>query len=191
MRLRSKKEVTEVRNNSKSTYTTGLVLIILWSTIIYFVFYFFKGMTGEAFPELEGPYDVVRVVDGDTIVVSMDGQDRNIRLIGIDAPESVADESYKENTEEGLQASQYMHELLDEKNVYLEYDREVYDSYGRKLCYVYLSDGRTMVNEVMLKNGYARIMTIEPNSKHESRLTAAQDKAKDEGLGFWGTGFYK
>ncbi len=180
-----------MRQDNRSSYTSGLVLIIIFTTIIYFIFYFLKGLTGESFPELVGPYDVVRVTDGDTIVVSIDGQDRNVRLIGIDAPESVADEDYKENTPEGQEASSYTKELLDGKRVYLEYDTEGYDSYGRKLAYVYFNDGMTMVNEKLVEEGYARIMIIEPNSKHEKRLSSAEDNAREKGSGFWGTGFFK
>ncbi len=180
-----------MRYGSKNSYIKGLVLIILCASLIYFLVYIYKESIGESFPDLEGPYDVVRVVDGDTIVVNIEGNDRNIRLIGIDAPESVADEDYKENTEEGRLASQYTSQLLDGKKVYLEYDKELYDSYGRKLCYVYLKDGNTLVNEVILENGYARTMTIEPNVKHEKRLSAAEQKAQKDGAGLWGTGFFK
>ena len=180
-----------MRQDNRSSYMSGLVWIIIFSTIIYFIFYFAKGFTGEGFPDLVGPYDVVRVVDGDTIVVSINEQDRYVRLIGIDAPESTADETNKENTPEGQQAGDHARELLDGKRVYLEYDTQGYDVYGRKLAYVYFTDGMTMVNEKLVEDGYARIMIIEPNSKHERRLSLAEDKAKESGSGLWGAGFYK
>ena len=140
--------------------------------------------------ELYGPYEVERVVDGDTLTVRIDGEETYLRLIGVDTPESVADESYKENTEEGRIAADYMHGLLDGNMVYLEYDSEPTDVYGRSLCYVYLDDKSTMVNELLLANGYARIMTIEPNVKHEERLYAVEALARKQGAGFWGTGFF-
>ena len=180
-----------MRQNGKNSYISGLVFIILITTVIYFIFYFAKGITGERFPNLEGPYEVVRVIDGDTIVVNIQGKERNIRLIGVDTPESIADDDYKENTKEGTEASRYTHDMLDGKKVYLEYDKEQYDTYGRKLCYVYLGDDKTLFNEILLEEGYARIMTIEPNTKHESRFVAAEEKAKKAGNGFWGTGFFK
>ena len=176
--------------NGRTSYISGLVFIILFTTIIYFVFFFTKGMFGENIPNLDGPYEVIRVIDGDTIAVEIQGKERNIRLIGVDSPESVADENYKENTVEGKEASLYTRDMLEGQKVYLEYDKEHYDSYGRKLCYVYLGD-KTMFNELLVKEGYARVMTVEPNHMHESRFIAAEEKAKKEGKGFWGTGFFK
>ena len=177
--------------NDRTPYISGLVFIILFTTVIYFVFFFTKTTIGESIPNLEGPYEVIRVIDGDTIVVEIQGKERNIRLIGIDAPESVADESYKPNTEEGQEASRYTHDILYGQKVYLEYDKEQYDTYGRKLCYVYLASDKTLFNELILKDGYARTMTIEPNHMHESRFAAAQEQARKDGKGFWGTGFFK
>jgi micrococcal nuclease len=180
-----------MRPNSKNSYISGLVFIILFTTIIYFVFFFTKGMFGENIPNLDGPYEVIRVVDGDTIVVEIQGKERNIRLIGVDSPESVADESYKQNTEEGIKASKYTQDILEDQRVYLEYDKDQYDTYGRKLCYVYLASDKTLFNELIVKEGYARVMTVEPNHMHESRFVAAEEKARKEGKGFWGTGFFK
>ena len=102
----------------------------------------------------------------------------------------VADGSVKENTEEGKEASAYTTNLLEGNTVYLEYDQETLDEYGRTLCYVYLHDKSTMVNEILLKNGYARTMTIEPNTKYKERLAAAELLAKETKAGFWGTGFF-
>ena len=129
-------------------------------------------------------------MDGDTLKASIGGEEAYIRLIGVDTPESVADEDYKENTEEGKIAADYMHGLLDGGTVYLEYDSESTDVYGRSLCYVYLDDKSTMVNELLLANGYARTMTIEPNVKHKERPYTAEAQARKQGEGFWGTGFF-
>ena len=74
--------------------------------------------------------------------------------------------------------------------MYLEYDQELTDEYGRTLCYVYLHDKTTMLNELLLKQGYARTMTIEPNVKYEERFFSAEQLAKATGQGFWGTGFF-
>ena len=77
-------------------------------------------------------------------------------------PESVSEEAEK-NTPEGEVASEYMKNLLEGGSVYLEYDSELTDTYGRTLCYVYLHNKETMVNEFLVKNGYARTLTIRPN----------------------------
>ena len=158
--------------------------------MIYIAVLFAKSTISDLTAELSGPYEVVRVVDGDTIIVDIDGQDTRVRLIGIDTPESVADESVKENTEEGKEASEYTTNLLEGNTVYLEFDQEILDEYGRTLCYVYLHDKSTMVNEILLKNGYARTMTIEPNTIYKERFAAAELVAKETKSGFWGTGFF-
>ena len=78
--------------------------------------------------------EFVRVVDGDTIVVILDNEEQTVRLIGINAPESVhPDES--RNTPEGQAASDYVSELMDGVDeVYLEFDQEKFDSYDRLLA---------------------------------------------------------
>ncbi len=115
---------------------------------------------------LDGPYDVIRVIDGDTILVRANGEEIRVRLIGIDAPESVNPDETK-NTPEGEAASEWLKSILPVSSmVYLEYDVERYDKYGRTLAYVYLDDAETMLNRLILENGYAKVMTIEPNDKY-------------------------
>lgn len=140
--------------------------------------------------ELDGPYKVVRVVDGDTIVVDIGGANVKIRLIGIDTPESVHPNK-KRNTQEGKQASDWAKKLLAGKNVYLEYDVGKTDRYGRTLAYVYLDDQKTMVNRLLLQNGLAQIMTIQPNSRYANEFHRLQVAARQEGKGFWKTGFFQ
>ena len=171
-------------------YIIAVALTVAILLMIYAAYLFSKSMIGELTADLSGPYEVVRVVDGDTIIVDIAGEDVRVRLIGIDTPESVADEVVKENTEEGKEASAYTANLLEGNRVYLEYDQETTDEYGRTLCYVYLHDKSTMINELLLKNGYARTMTIEPNTKYKERFAAAELVAKETKAGFWGTGFF-
>ena len=134
-------------------------------------------------PSVEGPYSVTRTVDGDTIVVNIDGVDTKIRLIGIDAPESVHPDEEK-NTEEGRIASEYTEKLLSDTDVYLEYDSEYRDAYDRVLAYVYLEDGR-MVNEILLEEGMATVYTVPPNTKYSENFLAIQGKARKNCIGFW------
>ncbi len=123
----------------------------------------------EAKPELHGLYDVVRVVDGDTIVVSIEGKETTVRFIGIDTAESVHPDETR-NTEIGKEASQWTSDLLTGQKVFLEYDIDKEDDYGRTLAYVYLSDGETMVQEELLKAEMAELMTIQPNSKYADKF---------------------
>ena len=110
---------------------------------------------------------VLYVSDGDTILVEFpDGSKEHIRLLLIDAPESVHPDEEK-NTEEGRQAAAFLKELLPVgTTVYLEYDtnERTFDRYGRMLAYVWLTETtsvessyikKNMVNAILLSKGYA------------------------------------
>lgn len=136
---------------------------------------------------LEGAYAVERVVDGDTLYIINDtGKREKIRLIGIDTPESVHAEESK-NTEEGLIASDFTKALLSDTQVWLEYDVDRYDQYGRTLAYVYVEEGDNlvMVQDQLLYHGLAQTMTIQPNSKYATRFVEIQREAQQAGRGFW------
>jgi len=127
---------------------------------------------------------VVRVVDGDTFVVSWNGTQQRVRLIGVDTPESNRNAKvYRDASrsgrsieiliEEGKRAKEFVKRLLHPGDlVRLEFDVQQRDRYRRLLAYVYLSDGR-MLNEVLLQEGYASIMTVPPNVKHVENLLKA------------------
>ena len=142
--------------------------------------------------ELFGPYKIVRVVDGDTMIADINGEEIRVRLIGVDTPESVAPEiSGKENTEEGTDVSDYVKSLLDGKKIFLEYDVSRTDQYGRTLAYVYLDDSTTMLQEILLSEGMAMVETYQPNVKYADYFYKLQKKARKEGKGFWGNGYYE
>lgn len=123
---------------------------------------------------------VIRVIDGDTIIVS---GDRRIRLIGIDTPETVHPE--KEAEPYGEESSAFAKKILEGKTVYLEKDQSDRDQFDRLLRYVYLEDG-TFFNLIMVERGYAQTMRTEPNIKHADLLQQAQLIAKQERKGLWG-----
>lgn len=155
----------------------------------------YYGMSAQKLTEeekrgLKGLYNVVGITDGDTITVNDGTQDICVRLIGVDTPESVSPDEEK-NTEEGKEASKWTTNLLENKKVWLEYDMELVDDYGRTLAYVYLEDGVTMVNKELLSNGIARVMTIEPNIKYAPEFKEVEAAAKKEKMGFWGDGFFE
>lgn len=128
---------------------------------------------------------VKRVVDGDTFIYEENGSDIRVRIIGVDTPESVApEESNKVNTDEGKQTSEYVKGILDGQTVYLEYDVDKYDDYDRELAYVYLEDGR-MLEEILLSEGYAQVMTIQPNVKYADYFYRLQKVARENKVGFW------
>ena len=136
-----------------------------------------------------GPtYRVIRAIDGDTLLVSINEEEISVRLIGVDAPESVHPEAEK-NTPEGEQASQWMKEYISGKTVSLEYDQELTDRYGRTLAYVYV-DG-ILLEDVLLNAGMARTMKMNPNTKYERHFEQIEKIARRNRAGFWGTGFYE
>lgn len=135
-------------------------------------------------PVLFGPYSVLRTIDGDTIDLQISGEAVRVRLIGVDAPESVHPESSK-NTAEGAAAAAWLQEMLEDENVYLEYDVGTEDDYGRTLAYVYLSDRETMLNRLLLQEGMAQVMTVPPNVKYAVEFSQIQTAAREAGNGFW------
>lgn len=143
----------------------------------------------------EGLYTVLDVVDGDTIDVDVDGVRTRIRLIGMDTPESVnPDESL--NVPEGKEAAGITKDLIEQHGgyVYLEMgEGDSKDSYGRTLAYVYVTDGKniTMLNRLLIGQGYARVMTVDPNTRYAGDFENIEKNAKKEKTGFWGTGFFK
>ncbi|HEY8346960.1 MAG TPA: thermonuclease family protein [Symbiobacteriaceae bacterium] len=125
---------------------------------------------------------VVAVVDGDTIKVFIDGRTETVRLIGVDTPETVHPEKGVEPY--GPEASAYTKQRLSGQQVRLEFDVQERDHYGRLLAYVWL--GNEMFNATLLREGYARLLTVPPNVKYVEQFTALQREAQEQGRGLWG-----
>lgn len=104
-------------------------------------------------------YLCTRVVDGDTIVVDMDGKQEKVRLIGVDTPETVHPEKPVEYF--GKEASEFTKRMAEGKKVRLEYDWQDRDKYGRVLAYVYLEDG-TFLNAEIVRQGFGFAYTRYP-----------------------------
>jgi micrococcal nuclease len=126
---------------------------------------------------------VVRVIDGDTIRVWDEfGYRVTVRYIGINTPETKHPTKGVEHY--GTEASEANRKLVDGKKVTLEFDVQQFDKYGRTLAYVYLEDG-TFVNAWLVENGYAMVMTVPPNVKHQELFLKLQREARDNGRGLW------
>jgi micrococcal nuclease len=100
---------------------------------------------------------VVRVVDGDTIRVSIGGRERSVRLLGIDTPETHRPGTPVECG--GPQATAHLKALLPPRTpVTLEPDpgQDRVDRYGRLLAYVRLPSGR-LAEEAQLSAGWATV----------------------------------
>ncbi len=125
---------------------------------------------------------VTRVVDGDTVEVRFRGRELDVRLIGIDTPETVAPGQPVECY--GRAASRFATRRLAGLRVRLEFDVERLDRYGRTLAYVWLGD--ELFNETLVREGYAMVATYPPNVRYVERFVAAQREARSAGLGLWG-----
>jgi micrococcal nuclease len=132
-----------------------------------------------------GQARVVRVVDGDTIVVRIDGHNEDVRLIGVDTPEEK-----KPNTPVecyAREAAARTSALLPAGTVVLlERDREPRDRYGRLLAYVSrVADGLS-VEADLLQGGYAGTLTIAPNTARAGQYASMVNTARTGGVGLWG-----
>lgn len=129
---------------------------------------------------------VVRVIDGDTISVDIDGTEHRLRYIGVDTPETVDPNSPVEWM--GPQATAVNTELVGGRTVVLEKDVSETDRYGRLLRYVWLSDGAawTLVNFELIRRGVASVSTYPPDVKYVDLYLAAESAARDAGVGLWG-----
>lgn len=129
---------------------------------------------------------VVRVVDGDTLIVDRGRGNERLRYIGIDAPESVKPDTPVEFM--GKEASAANAALVDGATVVLEKDVSETDRFGRLLRYVWLRDGETwlFVDLELVRQGYAQVVTFPPDVRWVDTLRDAQRVARDAGLGLWG-----
>jgi micrococcal nuclease len=134
-----------------------------------------------------GIFKVVRVVDGDTFSVDLDGKITTIRLIGIDTPEVV--DPRKPVQCFGREASDKAKEMLTGASVRLELDatQGKLDKYGRLLAYTFLLDG-TNFNEHMIREGYAHEYTYNLPYRYQAQFKAAEADARDNGRGLWAPG---
>lgn len=139
--------------------------------------------------EIEGKYLITEVVDGDTYKIKYNGKEEKVRLIGVDTPESVHPDKTK-NTEYGKIASNYVKELIENKYISLEFDVSQRDKYGRLLAYIYLENGE-MLNEKLIKEGYAQVATYAPNVKYVDTFKNLQEEARKNKVGFWKEGVFK
>lgn len=162
------------KKNKKSLLSIAATIVIL---VIYCLLELFD--TEQVSTENREPAELVRVVDGDTIIVNYQNQKVRVRLIGINAPESVHEDESK-NTQEGRDASAFLKEYLAETGtLWLEFDEEVTDQYERTLAYVWMNPegtdvGEDMLNGIIIKNGYAQARSYEPNVKYQKALEAVE-----------------
>jgi endonuclease YncB( thermonuclease family) len=129
--------------------------------------------------------NVVRVADGDTITVNYNGVNRQVRLIGVDTPETV--DPRKPVQCFGVEASNYTKSQLNKQTVYLEFDESqgITDKYNRMLAFVRRADG-SLFNYDVIANGYGFEYTYQNNPyRYQSEFIAAARDARENGRGLW------
>lgn len=123
------------------------------------------------------PATVTRVIDGDTFEVKVNGQKRKIRLYGIDAPE--LRQPY------GQEAKRYLTSFLLNREVLIE-DMGT-DKYGRETAIASIKMGKStiLVNEELLRNGFAWHMTFFDKSTHCLAWEVIAQEAQRDKIGLW------
>lgn len=183
-----------VRPHRMSRGNPVLMLLVLIAALV-------TGLVHLSAPERKSGADMQGVVeyvyDGDTFRLT---DQRKVRLIGIDTPESRENPKLHKDARRsgqdvatilkaGREASQFTRELLQGQRVRLETDVQTHDRYGRLLAYVYLEDG-TFVNARIIASGYASLMTIPPNVQHADEFRDLLKEARKKRLGLWKDGSF-
>ena len=124
---------------------------------------------------------VVKVVDGDTIHVQLGGRVEKVRYIGVNAPE--VHHPTRGQEPGGREAAALNRDLVGGREIRIELDVQERDRYGRLLAYVWVGD--LMVNAELVRRGYAQVMTVPPNVRHQALFLALQREAREAGRGLW------
>lgn len=131
-------------------------------------------------------YPVSGYVDGETFKIDAGAGHATIRLLYIDTPESKKEDMPVEPY--GPEAAELTSQLLqDSGEVRLTFDKEMKDRFNRTLAVVELRDG-TILNELLLQEGLAKVLIIEPNTKMENVYKQLEQEAKQNKLGIWSSG---
>lgn len=140
-----------------------------------------------------GDAGLLYVIDGDTLKVDMNGKERSVRLLGIDAPESKMNERVYEQAalagvspesivKNGVAAREKMKTFVRKGDALrLEFDRSKYDKHGRLLAYVWR--GGEMLNKRMLETGHARPMFFGGNVKYKREMEEAYSRRASKTAG--------
>lgn len=139
---------------------------------------------------------VLKIADGDTIIIDYNSRRETIELIGIDAPESTmnrkavtearcAGESLLDIASKGIDAKRFVERIVKKGDVVaLSFDGQGRNDEGRLQGYVYLPDGR-MLNEEIVRAGFAKATTTGPHGRYRERFLEAQKEARMYRRGLW------
>ncbi len=130
-------------------------------------------------------YSVSNYIDGDTFKIQNGDSTSTIRLLYVDTPETNHSDSNADPEPYGAEASDFVKQLLQESGeVKLTFDVEPTDRYDRNLAVVELRNGK-ILNEVLLEEGLAKVLIVEPNVKMENIYKQLEQKAKQQKRGMW------
>lgn len=125
---------------------------------------------------------VIDVIDGDTLKVNIDGGEETIRLLLVDTPEIHHPDEPIEPW--GPKAKQFAEQVLSDQRIQLEMGEEKRGQYDRLLAYVYING--EMFNELLLRNGLARVAYIyPPNLKYVDEFRDVENYAQRKGMNIW------
>lgn len=132
----------------------------------------------------ENEASFVRVIDGDTLVATINGKEEYIRLLLVDTPETKHPD--KEVQPFGPEASQLMKDTFSPSDsIQIEFGTEKRDKYDRLLAYVYTEDGN-MFNKMLLEKGLARVAYVyPPNDKYVEEFRELESEVQNKEIGIW------
>lgn len=174
-----------VRRHPILTILIGVVVLLIAASRLGLDDLILDGDDSDAPPGMTAA-EVVRVVDGDTIIVRIGSREERLRYIGINAPESVAPNQPVECW--GPESARANQEIVGDETVYLERDVSDRDRFGRLLRYVYVEgqDGELeLVNRLLVERGYAFASPFPPDVRYDDELQAAERTARELGMGLW------
>lgn len=131
-------------------------------------------------------HKVLRIVDGDTFTIRYGNKNTNVRIAGVNAPESVS--TLKAPECGGDLATKYLTYLILGRDVRLEFDKTRRDRFGRLLAYVYVDyfGKDVFVNRRLLQKGLAKFYVDKVNFKYADIFEQDYLKAQSKYLGLWG-----
>jgi micrococcal nuclease len=156
-------------------FIRGLPFLLLLSLALFLPFSSASGKTYQG--------RVVKVFDGDTLLVRIKGHEEFVRLREIDAPE-IASRKQKGQEPWGRKAREFALSRLKDRKVRLETEnRDERDVYGRLLAYVFV--GESLVNREMVESGNAFFYRAPVRGRYAARLEEAENSAREKGWGVW------
>ena len=160
--------------------TIGLISALIIIAVVSIGFLFLRPT------QTDTNYQVIRIIDGDTVEIKYKGKLTSVQLFGVNAPETVR--SGKPPEPYGEEAAAYLQKILLDDSIYLRFDEHMWDQYERILGYVYrVSDG-IFLNLEMIREGYARVDTRYP-FKYEELFTDYESRARTDRKGLWSSSF--